>query len=430
MQSTEKTAVDVAPVLVLLTNFFPFHRGEEYLETELPYLCEQFERIVIAPVMYEHGMSQTRHVSANVRVVAVPSPSSPGARLRGTLFNLPAVIKLGLLRNRARTIAPHLLVYDAYFASRGVAYWTAAKPAIMSAVGPERPVVIYSYWLYVTALVGSLIQRDLPGRITKFISRAHRYDVVTSASSLRYLPLRPHLMRSVDCAHPVSEEGHADLIRDVPHEKAKVSIRRLGVDGPARVGLKDHKPLHLVSCSSLKTVKRVPLLVESLRLLSAAQVPFTWMHFGGSDEPLEELRQACVEKLPSDAWQLAGHVTNDEVLAYLAQAKTSLFVNLSESEGVPVSIMEAMAAGVPVLATAAGGTPDIVQDGVNGMLLPIDIDAIGVCAALTDFATQPEAEFIHMCEAARLTWETSWRAADVYSDFAKSLAVAGPEKWN
>ncbi|MGZ5247769.1 MAG: glycosyltransferase, partial [Flavitalea sp.] len=61
-----------------------------------------------------------------------------------------------------------------------------------------------------------------------------------------------------------------------------------------------------------------------------------------------------------------------------------LFLNVSESEGVPVSIMEAMSAGLPVIATNVGGTREIV-DGSNGVLVNKNISALELSDLLVHF---------------------------------------------
>jgi glycosyltransferase involved in cell wall biosynthesis len=73
---------------------------------------------------------------------------------------------------------------------------------------------------------------------------------------------------------------------------------------------------------------------------------------------------------------LAGHV---EFLGYVdnskmpeAYGRASIFVNASNVDNLPVSILEAFAAGVPVISTKAGGIPDLVGDGKTGLLVELN----------------------------------------------------------
>jgi colanic acid/amylovoran biosynthesis glycosyltransferase len=61
--------------------------------------------------------------------------------------------------------------------------------------------------------------------------------------------------------------------------------------------------------------------------------------------------------------------SNEEVIHFYKKEKPSLFINVSSSEGIPVSIMEAFSFGIPVIATNVGGTHEIVIDNYNGILL-------------------------------------------------------------
>lgn len=111
--------------------------------------------------------------------------------------------------------------------------------------------------------------------------------------------------------------------------------------------------------------KGLPILFESLIALKSSYPNFTLDVVGdGSDR---ENLEALVEQFGlSTQVNFLGYKSQSEVREQLQ--RVDIFVLPSFSEGVPVVLMEAMAAGVPVVATKVGGICELVDDGVNGFL--------------------------------------------------------------
>jgi glycosyltransferase involved in cell wall biosynthesis len=68
-----------------------------------------------------------------------------------------------------------------------------------------------------------------------------------------------------------------------------------------------------------------------------------------------------------------GQCKNEEILRFYENNHVDLFISLSESEGLPVSMMEAQSYGIPILASNVGGISEIVQNEKTGILLPVNI---------------------------------------------------------
>jgi glycosyltransferase involved in cell wall biosynthesis len=129
----------------------------------------------------------------------------------------------------------------------------------------------------------------------------------------------------------------------------------------------------------LAPVKRVDLLLDAV-----AEVPRLRLLVVG-DGPL---RHQVERRLASS--DLAGRVEVtgwvDDPAALLAMA--DLYVLTSDAENCPLSLLEAMATGLPVVATAVGGVPEVVRDGVDGLLCPAgDVEAM--TSALGRLAGEP-----------------------------------------
>jgi glycosyltransferase involved in cell wall biosynthesis len=102
------------------------------------------------------------------------------------------------------------------------------------------------------------------------------------------------------------------------------------------------------------------------------------------DGPLKEELEAEVARLPEPRWVvLAGRRMDVPRL----MPAFDVFALSSGSEGLPLVILEAMAAGLPIASTAVGGIPDVIEDGVSGVLAPVDAVAFG--EALDQLAADP-----------------------------------------
>ena len=127
-----------------------------------------------------------------------------------------------------------------------------------------------------------------------------------------------------------------------------------------------------VTVANLRSGKGYPYLLAAARQVLDAGAPVRFVAAGqGPDEAM--LRALHVELGLGDRVQLLGYVADAARLTAAADA----FVLASLHEGLPVAVMEALALGVPVVATRAGGTPELVEDGVSGLLVePRDADAL------------------------------------------------------
>jgi glycosyltransferase involved in cell wall biosynthesis len=140
--------------------------------------------------------------------------------------------------------------------------------------------------------------------------------------------------------------------------------RDLGIDGPLLV-----TSARLYPWKNLDfLIGLVPRLPEGMALTIVGGGP-------DYDALVERARRLGV----ADRVRITGSVTHDEVQRYLRAA--DVFVLNTRYEGLSHVMLEAMAAGAPVVASAVGGNPEVIEDGVNGLLVPLD-DAGAIVGAI------------------------------------------------
>lgn len=166
----------------------------------------------------------------------------------------------------------------------------------------------------------------------------------------------------------------------------KLHIIHCGVE-PARYAEPvKHEAKELLFVGRLAGVKGVRVLLEALTQLRSAH-PEARVTLIGDGPERQDLEQATAQLGLSDRVRFLGYQSQGEVAAALAQ--TDVFVLPSFAEGVPVVLMEAMAAGVPVVTTQIAGVPELVAHGKSGLLVPPG-DTEALIAAIDRLLSNPE----------------------------------------
>jgi glycosyltransferase involved in cell wall biosynthesis len=350
--------------LVLFTTDFPFGTGETFLETEIIYLSKEFQEVRI--ITQNTTSKICRDLPKNCFVERINIEVSKLDKIKSlfglfsTLFwNEIKVIKTIYGKSITKEMISTMLI-SLY---RGKKIKTIVLGLRNSNIQNTKH-FFYSYWCDDVAL-GLALAQDKKNTLNCF-SRIHGWDVYFEASSIDYLPFRHYISEKLNAIYSISEKGK-EYVRDNWKilNQEKIKLARLGVSKQTMVEINKDNFI-LVSCSNVIPLKRVELIVRALSEIKNQKI--TWVHFGDGPK-LAEVKALALEILSSNiTFEFKGRVTNKEVLTWYTENNPSLFINVSTTEGIPVSIMEAMSFGIPVIATDVGGTGEIVNE-KNGMLL-------------------------------------------------------------
>ena len=198
---------------------------------------------------------------------------------------------------------------------------------------------------------------------------SHATRLELDAFQAARLPLRWHLLRQLQAWYTAQADAVvtpsrylARIVANWGVDETRIhivynAVTLLPVTPPTNAGSYD-----LVTVARLVPWKGLADLIEvagdlGLRLRIVGEGPLR--------SELEALAQQCGAKV-----SFAGHVARDQIPAEIRSAR--LFVLNSSYEGLPHIVLEAKAAGVAVLASAAGGTPETIHHGIDGWLVPVN----------------------------------------------------------
>jgi glycosyltransferase involved in cell wall biosynthesis len=378
--------------IVIVTSSFPFPGGEQFLESEMEFWDGSRDRVILLPAIAAGvPRSVPAGIEVNLTLARVRTKLNKASYLIATLGSKILLNEIFYLRSVGKLNLN--LLYQAMLTTSQALLVAHGLHKVSTACGGID--LVYTYWNDTEAIGAAIAKRR--GHVRHVVSRAHGYDVFEDIRVGAYMPLKRQFIDDFDFLYPVSKFGHEYLadVFGVPPERNVVC--RLGVDIPdGRTQPSEHGRCHIVSIAFCEDVKRIDKTIHALAAAAGLRpdISFVWIHVGGGPllGRLEALAEAVLSPLINVEYVFTGNMSHDEVRDFLLGQPIDMFINTSESEGIPVSIMEAMSCGIPAIAPDVGGMPEIVGNG-RGVLMSTVPDVAEIAAQLTGFlsgAKRPE----------------------------------------
>ena len=405
--------------ILILANEFPYGCHEQYMESEEKYYS-RFDRAWIAALGINKTAAESRRdLQSKAEVIPVWYQSRHFYRINC----FTALADRNLYQELFELIKTHRFTKQRamdllYYLSKAHHEARVIDKALKNE--DKQDLLIYSYRFEYQPYVALLLKRKW-GNTHKIVCRAHGYDLYEERNMNNYLPMRSTLLREVDYVFPCSKYGAEYIKNKYPTGKAQVDARYLGTsDHGEKVFSSGKEPLLILSCSNVLKVKRIDKIIDALSFLK--DIPIEWTHFGDG-ALMDEIRQYAEDKLGSNVKvSFAGNIANTELMNTYAAKDFYMFLNVSSSEGLPVSVMEAMSFGIPCIATDVGGTGEIVKND-HGTLISKDAAAGEIAEAIRAVYSMKAEDYQTLRHHARRFWESHFNADKNYHDFFEELVA-------
>ena len=402
--------------LCLFTNEFPYGTWEAYLETEVKFY-DQFDKVYVFALQLRKEHSKTRRaLPENFTVIPIwYAPRWKYLINSIRVLNDPNLYKELFSMIKRKQLGIKRIIELLVYLSRANYEMRKIKKSI--SLDEIKDAIFYSYRFEYQPYVALLLKKVLKTN-NKIVSRAHRYDLYEEFRKNEYIPCREILLKNIDVVYPCSEDGKNYLQNKFPRYKSKIKTSFLGTKGYGVEQYKKGKALRIVSCSNVVPVKRLDLIIKTL--MNLKDVDIEWTHFG--DGILMSQIKELAKKLPNNiSVEFKGNIKNSDLMRIYVNNQFDLFVNVSISEGIPVSIMEALSFGIPCVATNVGGTNEIVTDGYNGWLLDENFREEELENIIRSYWNLNNEQIFKLRDCAYSSWKNKYDAEKNYSIFINEL---------
>ena len=271
----------------------------------------------------------------------------------------------------------------------------------------EDGALYYSYWNFRKCY--AVTHEISKYKNSRIISRIHGYDLYDEQIPSGYQPFKISMDTVLDKLIFVSEHGMEYYLNKYGRKGSKYELRFLGTKWHNDTETYERREeMTIVSCSRIDECKRVGRIVEALSLIKGVNV--RWVHFGDGvlGDEVRELAGELLTKNPCVKYEFRGNVPNAEIHDFYRRELIDAFITSSMSEGNPVSVMEAMSYGIPVIAPSICNFPNMIAGCgimVSDKCLPSEMAGV-----IEDLRKMPPEKIMELRRNARSRWEKNYDA--------------------
>jgi len=394
--------------IIILSNAVPGSKKyfEDWLKDEIELTHMNYESITIFPKKYN---SEDINLPFNCKVINFQN------------FNIKKLNFLELI-NCFKIVFTDFLAYSSLFKffssfrynfSLIKSLHVKAKKIASEQGLIQEDTIIYAYWAGDLATTACIIKQYYKN--CKVVTRGHGFEIFEEQTRDNLIPFRKFQYKFLDKLFADSKKGLRHLNNRNKHQHIN-DISYVG-SKDCGIGLFDSDfQFTIVTCSFIREIKRLQLMSNILKHLS---FDLLWHVIGeGPDMDL------IIEKnkiLPSNITVVYhGRKSRDEVLGFYKENHVNLFASLSSSEGLPVSMIEAISFGIPIMSTNVGGCDEICNEN-TGFLIPSNFDGKTVANQIEKFkdSSKNNIEFRNNC---REFWKLNFDAKINYIAFKNKIS--------
>jgi glycosyltransferase involved in cell wall biosynthesis len=282
----------------------------------------------------------------------------------------------------------------------------------------------HQFW---ESILGSLVRRR--NRKIRHLNRIHTHidgSTISSGKLFLYYCLDWLSHPGVDHYCVLSRVLKAELTGKSHIPGHKISVVRNGIPalGPFEQVISDDQPLKpVIACvGEIEPRKRQEYLIDTIYILKeqhGIQIRLVLVG-GGNPEYIESITAKAKHLGIGNLVEFTGRLDS----VFDAVGDIDLHVLPSSFEGIPTSIIEAMSIGKLVIATDVGGTGELIEDGVNGFLIPPN-DPDALLNAILEVASTPANQWDKMRACARGTWQNEYSIEIMMTGLLNGFASMG-----